>query len=74
MSSSPTTELKSLTSPVMIFTFLNEQEMKQNDSLNKSDAELNLKVIELTEEENKAHKDYLLRMKEETGIDPLGLN
>ena len=51
-----------------------EQEMKQNDSFNKSDAELNLKVIELTEEENKAHKDYLLRMKEETGIDPLGLN
>ena len=51
-----------------------EQELQQNDSLNKSDAELNLKVIELTEEENKAHKDYLLRMKEETGIDPLGLN
>ncbi len=38
------------------------------------EVELNLKVIELTEEENKAHKDYLLRMKEETGIDPLGLN
>ena len=51
-----------------------EHEMQQNDSLNKSDAELNLKVIELTEEENKAHEDYLLRMKEETGIDPLGLN
>ena len=51
-----------------------EQEMKQNDSFNKSDAELNLKVIELTEEENKAHKDYLVRMREETGIDPLGLN
>jgi DNA polymerase-3 subunit epsilon len=51
-----------------------EQEKAQNDSFNKSDAELNLKVIELTEEENKAHKDYLLRMKEETGIDPLGLN
>ena len=51
-----------------------EQEMKQNESSSKSDAELNLKVIELSEDENKAHKDYLLRMKEETGIDPLGLN
>ena len=51
-----------------------EQELKENDSSNQLNSELNLKVIELTEEENKSHKEYLLRMKEETGTDPLGLN
>lgn len=51
-----------------------EQEVKENGSSNQLNSELNLKVIELTEEENKSHKEYLLRMKEETGIDPLGLN
>ena len=51
-----------------------EQEVKENGSSNKLNSELNLKVIELTEEENKSHKEYLLRMKEETGTDPLGLN
>ena len=51
-----------------------EQEEKENGSSNQLDSELNLKVIELTEEENKLHKEYLLRMKEETGTDPLGLN
>ena len=51
-----------------------EQEVKENGSSNQSNSELNLKVIELTEEENKSHKEYLLRMKEETGTDPLGLN
>ena len=51
-----------------------EQEVKENDSSNQLNSELNLKVIELTEEENKSHKEYLLRMKEETGTDPLGLN
>ena len=50
-----------------------EQEVKENDSSNQLNSELNLKVIELTEEENKSHKEYLLRMKEETGTDPLGL-
>ena len=49
-------------------------EVKENDSSDQLDTELNLKVIELTEEENKSHKEYLLRMKEETGTDPLGLN
>ena len=50
-----------------------EQEEKENGSSNQLNSELNLKVIELTEEENKSHKEYLLRMKEETGTDPLGL-
>ena len=51
-----------------------EQEVKEYGSSNQLNSELNLKVIELTEEENKSHKEYLLRMKEETGTDPLGLN
>ena len=34
---------------------------------------LNLKLIELSEEDQKNHKEYLERMKEETGIDPIGL-
>ena len=51
-----------------------EQEVKENDSSNQLNSELNLKVIELNEEEKKSHKEYLLRMKEETGTDPLGLN
>ena len=49
-------------------------EQEENVSQDKSNSELNLRVIELTEEENKSHKDYLKRMKEETGTDPLGLN
>ena len=51
-----------------------EQEVKENNPSDQLNSELNLKVIELTEEENKSHKEYLLRMKEETGTDPLGLN
>ena len=50
-----------------------ELEVKENGSSDQLNSELNLKVIELTEEENKSHKEYLLRMKEETGTDPLGL-
>ena len=50
-----------------------EQEVNENGSSDQLNSELNLKVIELTEEENKSHKEYLLRMKEETGTDPLGL-
>ena len=34
---------------------------------------LKLKLIELSEEDEKNHKEYLQRMKEETGIDPLEL-
>ena len=51
-----------------------EQEVNENGSSNQLNSEINLKVIELNEEEKKSHKEYLLRMKEETGIDPLGLN
>ena len=51
-----------------------EQDLNENGSSNPLNAELNLRVIELTDEENKSHKEYLLRMKEETGTDPLGLN
>ena len=51
-----------------------EQDVNENDSSNQLNAELNLRVIELTDEEKKTHKEYLLRMKEETGTDPLELN
>ena len=34
---------------------------------------LKLRVIELTQEEQKLHLEYLSRMKDETGTDPLGL-
>ena len=37
-------------------------------------SKLNLKVVELTDNEVKEHEEYLLRMKEETGTDPIGLN
>ena len=33
-----------------------------------------LKVIELSEEDKKLHEDYLSKMKEETGVDPLASN
>ena len=51
-----------------------EQDVNENDSSDQLNAELNLRVIELTDEEKKTHKEYLLRMKEETGTDPLELN
>ena len=35
---------------------------------------LKLKVVELSDNEVKEHEEYLLRMKEETGTDPIGLN
>ena len=41
---------------------------------NKEPLDLNLRVIELSDEEKNAHKEYLLRMKDETGTDPMGLN
>ena len=41
---------------------------------NKEPLDLNLRVIELSDEEKNAHKEYLLRMKDETGTDPIGLN
>jgi len=51
-----------------------EQKVNESHSSKQPYSKLNLKVIELTEEENQSHKEYLLRMKEETGKDPLGLN
>ena len=41
---------------------------------NKEPLDLKLRVIELSDEEKNAHKEYLLRMKDETGTDPIGLN
>ena len=41
---------------------------------NKEHLDLNLRVIELSDEEKNTHKEYLLRMKDETGTDPIGLN
>ena len=40
---------------------------------NKEHLDLDLRVIELSDEEKNAHKEYLLRMKDETGTDPIGL-
>ena len=57
------------------FSNNNEESFKKTDQdREKEHTNLNLKVIELNEEEKIAHKEYLLRMKEETGVDPLGLN
>jgi len=38
----------------------------------KNDSPINLKIIELTDQEVAEHEAYLMRMKEETGVDPLG--
>jgi len=51
-----------------------EQFIKSTKSDDQVSSKLNLKVVELTESEVNAHNDYLLRMKEETGTDPIGLN
>ena len=60
---------------VLDFSNSNDESFKKTDQdREKQHTNLNLKVIELNEEEKIAHKEYLLRMKEETGIDPLGLN
>ena len=40
----------------------------------KNDSPLNLKIIELTDQEVAEPEAYLMRMKEETGVDPLGFN
>ena len=57
------------------FSNNNDESFKKTDQdREKEHTNLNLKVIELNEEEKIAHKEYLLRMKEETGTDPLGLN
>ena len=40
----------------------------------KNGSSFNLKIIELTDQEIAEHEAYLMRMKEETGADPIGLN
>ena len=60
---------------VLDFSNSNDESFKKTDQdREKAHIDLNLKVIELNEEEKITHKEYLLRMKEETGVDPLGLN
>lgn len=57
------------------FTQTSDQERSKNKQEKANDlSNLNLKVIELDKEELTAHTEYLLRMKDETGIDPIGLN
>ena len=57
------------------FSDTNDENSSIADQVNnKEHLDLNLRVIELSDEEKNAHKEYLLRMKEETGTDPIGLN
>ncbi|MDC0545658.1 DNA polymerase III subunit epsilon [Gammaproteobacteria bacterium] len=57
------------------FTQTSNQELSENiQEKSNAQSSLNLKVVELNEEELTAHKEYLLRMKDETGIEPIGLN
>lgn len=57
------------------FSQTSNQELSENNQ-EKSNVQssLNLKVVDLNEEELTAHREYLLRMKDETGIEPIGLN
>jgi DNA polymerase-3 subunit epsilon len=57
------------------FTQTGNQELSENNQQKSNiQSSLNLKVVELNEEELTAHREYLLRMKDETGIEPIGLN
>tara|TARA_B100001175_G_scaffold61847_1_gene50140 strand:+ start:654 stop:1364 length:711 start_codon:yes stop_codon:yes gene_type:complete len=57
------------------FSDINDENSSAADQgNNKEHLDLNLRVIELSDEEKNAHKEYLLRMKDETGTDPIGLN
>ena len=51
---------------------LNTRDKDKTDIKNGSS--LSLKIIELTDQEVAEHEAYLMRMKEETGVDPLGFN
>ena len=51
-----------------------EQLNEKTETDGQLSSKLNLKVVELTDNEVKEHEEYLLRMKEETGTDPIGLN
>ena len=57
------------------FSDINDENSSAADQgNNKEHLDLNLRVIELSDEEKNAHREYLLRMKDETGTDPIGLN
>ena len=53
------------------FTTQNEDLEQTNQTTSSNDTDLNLKVVNLTKEEDQLHLDYLERMKEETGIIPV---
>ena len=53
------------------FTTQNEDLDQKNQITSSNDTDLNLKVVNLTKEEDQLHLDYLERMKEETGIIPV---
>ena len=53
------------------FTTQNEDSEQSNQITSSNDTDLNLKVVNLTKEEDQLHLDYLERMKEETGTIPV---
>ena len=53
------------------FTTQNEDLEQKNQITSSNDTDLNLKVVNLTKEEDQLHLDYLERMKEETGTIPV---
>ncbi len=53
------------------FTTQNEDLEQKNQITSSNDTDLNLKVVNLTKEEDQLHLDYLERMKEETGTMPV---
>ena len=53
------------------FTTQNEDLEQTNQTTSSNDSDLNLKVVNLTKEEDQLHLDYLERMKEETGTIPV---
>ena len=53
------------------FTTQNEDLEQTNQITSSNDTDLNLKVVNLTKEEDQLHLDYLERMKEETGTIPV---
>ena len=67
----------SMTGGQSALNFTDSGSEQLTDSIKTDDpvgSELNLKVVELSDNEIKEHNEYLLRMKEETGTDPVGLN
>lgn len=56
---------------ILDFTTQNEDLEQTNQTTSSNDTDLNLKVVNLTKEEDQLHLDYLERMKEETGTIPV---